>query len=183
MKARIMKKRSEGFTLIEVIIVVVILSIAAFLTIPMVSNAADMQVRSAANQIAADLDYAKGLAITHQSAYAVVFDPSGESYEIHVDPAGADTVIDHPVNPGSFIVDFTNSNLDQVDLVTADFDSDTSKAITFDYLGSPYSGKTTNAANALNTGLITLRDNKDGNFTLYVKVEPVTGYVTIDDTP
>ena len=134
-----------------------------------------MQVRSAANQIAAHLDYAKGLAITHQQSYAVVFDPSGESYEIHVDPAGSDTVIDHPVNPGSFVVDFsTDSRLSQVDIVSADFDSDSSNTITFDYLGSPYSGADTSVP--LNSGQITL---EAGDFTLTVDVEPVTGYVTM----
>ncbi|OQY03042.1 MAG: hypothetical protein B6I25_08545 [Planctomycetales bacterium 4572_13] len=74
----------NGFTLVELIIVVVILSIAALMAVPMFSGAADMQVRSAANRIAADLDYAKGLAITHQSRYCVIFDEADESYEIRV---------------------------------------------------------------------------------------------------
>jgi hypothetical protein len=146
------------------------------MAIPMVSNAADIQVRAAANRIAADLDYAKGLAITHQSSYSVLFDSSGESYEIRVEPAGSGDVIDHPVNPGSFVVDFSSdSNFSRVDLVDADFDSDASKAITFDYLGSPYSGIGT--ATALNSGQITLQAD---NFTITVDVEPVTGYVTIN---
>ncbi len=169
------RHRKRGFTLVELIVVVVILGIAALLAIPMVSNAADIQVRAAGNRIAADIDYAKSLAITHQQSYAVVFDPSGESYEIHVDPTGTDTVIDHPVNPGTFVVGFSAvSSLAQVDLVSADFDSDITNAITFDYLGSPYSGKGT--ASPLNSGQITLQAD---NFTLVVDVEPVTGYVTI----
>ena len=169
----------RGFTLVEIIIVVVILGIAALMAVPMVSSAADMQVRSAANRIAADLDYAKGMAITHQQSYSVVFSPSSESYEIRVEPAGSGDVIDHPVNPGSFSVDFsTDRNLSSVDLVDADFDSDISNAITFDYLGSPYSGLDTSTP--LNVGQIEL--NAD-NFTLYVNIEPVTGYITIEDTP
>ena len=72
--------RSGGFTLIEIIIVVVILGIAAAMAVPMFSGAADMQLRSAANRIAADLDYAKGLAVTHQQPFTVVFSTAGESY-------------------------------------------------------------------------------------------------------
>jgi hypothetical protein len=61
-----------------------------------------------------------------------------------------------------------------VDLVDADFDSDSDHAITFDYLGSPYSGLDTSSP--LNSGQITLTAD---NFTLVVNVEPVTGYVTV----
>jgi len=165
-----------GFTLVEIMIVVVLLGIVSLLAIPMVSNAADMQVRAAANRIAADLDYAKGLAVTHQQSYSIVFSPSGESYTIQ-DEGG--TAIEHPVNPGSFVIDFsTDGNFSRVDLVDADFDSDMSNAITFDYLGSPYRGTDTSAP--MNVGLIELSSD---NFTLYVKIEPVTGYITIDDTP
>ena len=169
----------QGFTLVEIIIVVVILGIASLLAVPMVSSAADMRVRAAANRIAADLEYAKGMAITHQQSYSVVFSPSSESYEIRVEPAGSGDVIDHPVNPGSFSVDFSKDrDLSSVDLVNADFDADISNAITFDYLGSPYHGLDINTP--LNVGQIELNAK---NFTLYVKIEPVTGYITIEDTP
>ena len=167
----------KGFTLVELIIVVVILGIAAALVVPMVSNAADMQVRSAANRIAADMDYAKGLAITHQRSYSVVFDPANESYEIRVEPAGTGDVIENPLTGNDFVVDFSaDSRLSRVNIVSADFDSDSSDAISFDYLGSPYHGKSTAAGDALNSGQITLQAD---NFSLTVDVEPVTGYVTI----
>lgn len=169
------RSQKRGFTLIEIIMVVVILGIVAFMAIPMVSNAADVQVRAAGNRIAAHLDYAKNMAITHQQSYSVVFDPADESYDIRVEPAGSGDVIEHPVNPGSFVIDFsTDSNLSRVDIVDANFDSDSSYAITFDYLGSPYSGLDT--TNPLNSGQITLEAD---NFTLVVNVEPVTGYVTV----
>jgi prepilin-type N-terminal cleavage/methylation domain-containing protein len=175
------KHRRNGFTLVELIIVVVILSIAALIAVPMVSNAADIQVRAAANKIAADLDYAKNLAITHQGRYYIIFFEANESYEIR-DPSNV--VIDHPVNPGPFAVDFSaDGRLSRVNIASADFDSGSSvsNVVTFDYLGSPYSGSGT--ASPLLTGQITLQDKQTGNFKLYVNIEPVTGYVTITDTP
>ncbi|MEN8126306.1 MAG: prepilin-type N-terminal cleavage/methylation domain-containing protein [Planctomycetota bacterium] len=175
--------RGCGFTLIEIILVVVILGIAALIAVPMVSSAADIQVRSAANHIAADIDYVKSMAITHQQSYSIIFDPAGESYEVHVDPQGTDTVIEHPVIPGDFVVSLSGIGLDRVNIVSADFDADVTKAITFDYLGSPYHGKSNDPADALNSGVISLSDIQSGNFGLYVKIEPMTGYVTIDDTP
>jgi len=166
------KNSQKGFTLVEIIIVVVILGIAAALVVPTLSNAADIQVRSAANRIAADLDYAKGLAITHQGRYSVVFDVSGESYEIQ--EADGTSVRNPLTGASSFVVNFsTDDRLSQVDIVSADFDSDSSDTITFDYLGSPYSGTTTAP---LNIGQITLQAD---DFSLTVDIEPVTGYVTI----
>jgi prepilin-type N-terminal cleavage/methylation domain-containing protein len=169
----------NGFTLVEIIIVVVILSIAALIAVPMVSNAADIQVRAAANKIAADIDYVKSMAITHQKRYYIIFFEADESYEIR---DSSNVVIDHPVNPGPFAVDFsTDGNLNRVNIASADFDSGSSvsNVLMFDYLGSPYSGTSL----SLVTGQITLQDKQTGNFKLYVKIEPVTGYVTITDTP
>ena len=166
------KRVRNGFTLVELIIVVVILSIAAMIAVPMVSSAADMQVRSAANQIAAHLDYAKSMAITHQQSYSVVFDVPNKSYQVQ-DEGG--NPIEHPVNPGLFVVNLSNSGLDKVDITDASFDDDPDKAITFDYLGSPCSGKNTDFP-LLDSGQIILQAN---DFSITVGVEPVTGYVTM----
>ena len=167
------KSENGGFTLIEIIMVVVILGIAAMMAVPMMSSAADMQVRTAANMIAADLEYAKNMAITQQRNYSVVFDIVNETYEIRDDTA---TVIDHPVNVVSpFVVDFANDGrLEQVDIVVADFDPGPELTVTFDYLGSPYSGA--DSGSPLNAGSI---DLQAGTFTMTVTVEPVTGYVKI----
>jgi len=72
----------RGFTVIELLIVGVILSIAALTAIPMMSSASSMQIRSAANLIMADLEYAKSMAITRGQNYSVVFDVGTDSYRI-----------------------------------------------------------------------------------------------------
>jgi len=169
---------ATAFTMIEIMVVLVILGIAALIAVPMMSSAADMQVRGAANRLAADLDYAKNMAITHQKRYTVVFDAAAESYQIQT----AGVVIDNPLRPGSlFQVSFPNErSMSRVQIVSAEFVSSTGTqdAVTFDYLGTPYSGMAVDAAESLNSGQITLRDTS-GNFTLNVNVEPMTGYVTI----
>lgn len=164
---------SGGFTLIELIVVVIILGIAAMMAVPMMSGAADMQVRAAANRIAADIEYAKSMAITHQSPYSVVFDTSNESYQIE-DENG--DVIKNPVRPSQdYIVDLTaDSNTSQVNIATAVFNTVLYKTVTFDYLGSPYAGSGTSVD--LNLGKVTL---KADDFSIYVEIEPMTGYVTV----
>ena len=162
---------SGGFTLVEIVIVIVIIAIAAMTVIPIMSSAASVQIRSAANMIAADLEYAKSMAISRGQNFSVVFDTAAESYRIE-DPNGA--VIAHPVKKGfDYVIDFPNdSRLDKVDIVDADFDA--TSEVKFDYLGSPYNGSGT----PLNSGVISLQA---GGTTTTVTVEPVTGFVSIVD--
>jgi len=165
--------RYYGFTLVEIIIVVVILAIAAMLAVPMLGTAADTQLRTAANMIAADLEYARSLAISTQQNHSVVFSSVNESYEVR--DAGGNAVA-HPLKSASTlsVVFAADSRLNKVDIVSADFDAAADQTITFDYLGSPYSG--TGTATPLTSGTISLQAE---SFSVTVTIEAVTGYVTI----
>jgi prepilin-type N-terminal cleavage/methylation domain-containing protein len=161
--------RIRGFTLVELLIVVAIISIAALTAIPMMSSAASMQIRSAANMLAADLEYAKSMAISRAQNYSVVFDVGAESYQIE-DQYG--NVLPHPVKKGfNYVIDFQNDGrLNKVDISSVDFD--TTSEVKYDYLGSPYNGGGT----PLNSGVVNLQA---GGTTTTVTVEPVTGFVSI----
>lgn len=156
----------RGFTLIEIIIVVVILAIAAMAAIPMMSSASSVQIRSAANLIAADLEYAKSMSISMGTNYRVEFDASTESYGIYKE--GETTPIEHPVNVNKdYVVNFTTeSRLGKVAISSVDFNS--TSTVEFDCLGSP--------VGLSSTGSITI--SADG-ITAIITVEPVTGYVSI----
>jgi len=162
-----MRKR-QGFTVIEILIVMVIIAIAAAMVIPLASSGASMQIRSAANTIAADLEYAKSMAISRGQNFSVAFDNTTESYSIKNQDGN---VISHPVKKGfDYIIDFRNGRLSKVDIVDAAFDG--TGEIKFDYLGSPYNGSN----NPLNSGVISLQA---GSATATVNVEPVTGFISI----
>lgn len=159
----------RGFTLIEILVVVMIMAIAAMVALPMVSSAGSMQIRSAANMIAADLEYAKSIAISKGQNYSMLFNKSTETYTLR-DQNGS--TISHPVNIGhDYQINFAaDSRLDKVDILDVDFDQ--TNIVSFDYLGSPYNG----TGAALNSGAVTLRA---GNVLMTITVEPVTGYITI----
>lgn len=162
-------KRS-AFTVIELLIVVVIIAIAAMTAIPMMSSAASVQIRSAANMVAADLEYAKSMAIARGQKFSVVFDKDADSYSIK-DQAG--NVIAHPVKKGSnYVIVFQDKGLDKVDIADVDFDG--TSTIKFDYLASPYNGSN----NPLNSGVIELQA---GSITITIAIEPVTGFISITD--
>lgn len=156
---------AEAFTIIEILIVVVILAIAALTAIPMMSSAGSVQVRSAANMIAADLEYAKSLAISRGQNFWVVFDEVEESYRIEgLDEYGNRITIEHPVKKGSYyVIDFQKEGLDRVDITDVDFNG--TSQVRFDYLGSPDNG-----------GTVTVQA---GGTTATISVEPVTGYITV----
>lgn len=165
-KMRAVKVRIErsGFTLLEILIVVVIIAIAAMIAVPLATSAASVQARSAANMIAADLEYAKSMAISRGQSFSVAFDAGGDCYRI-LDQNG--DVISHPVKKGfDYLIDFTSDGrLDRVDISNVDFNS--AGSVTFDCLGSPDNG-----------GVVTVQA---GGATLMVVVEPVTGFITIQD--
>jgi prepilin-type N-terminal cleavage/methylation domain-containing protein len=169
-----LRARGGGFTLAEVLLVVLIIAIAAMIAVPMMGSMDSVQIRSAANMIAADLEYAKSMAISRQKYYSVVFNPANSYYEVH-DPNG---IIEHPVTKLDYRVDFSSdSRLDKVVIESADFAPGSSNTITFDYLGSPHSGSGASPPD-LNSGAISLRA---GDFTMTINVEPVTGFISITD--
>jgi len=157
-----LRRKSRGFTMIEIIIVVVIIAIAALAAVPMMSSAASLQIRSAANMIAADLEYAKSMAISRGERFSVVFDESTESYRIEDQDSN---VIQHPVKKGfDYVIDFRNdSRLNKVDIISVNFN--TIRQVQFDCLGSPDNG-----------GAVILQ--ADGT-TKTITVEPVTGFISI----
>ncbi|HPS54948.1 MAG TPA: GspH/FimT family pseudopilin [Sedimentisphaerales bacterium] len=156
--------KPNGFTLIEMIVVIVILSIAAAMVVPMMSSADDVQLRSGANKLAADLEYAKSMAISRGQQYTVVFDEAAESYQIE-DSSGA--IIDHPIRKGSAYKEQFGgtSGLKKVGISDADFND--TDMVTFDSIGSPDNG-----------GTVTLIA---GGRTINVNVEAVTGYISISN--
>jgi len=160
-----------GFTFIEILIVIVLIGIAAMIAVPMISSSASMQIYSAANMIAADLEYAKSMAISRGQNYSVVF-TSDKTYEIR----NQSGLIQHPVKKGDFIVNFgSDSRLDQVDIFDAVFNPNSSTTITFDYLGSPKNGE---GLDLIGEGVITLQA---GGITKTISIEAVTGYISIAD--
>ena len=160
----------RGFSFMEVLIVVVILSVIALLAIPMMGSAASTQLRSAANMVSSDLEYAKSIAVAKGQVYSVLFDTGAESYSIKDQD---DATIVHPVNNGAeYVVDFSaDSRIDKVNILSVDFGS--TNEVKFDYLGTPLDG---DDGNLSSSGTITLE--AEGQ-TIVIRVEPVTGYVTI----
>ena len=154
------RRNRTGFTLIELIMVIVILAILAAAVIPQAVGTAALQAQSAARMVLADLEYAQNQAIVTQVETTVTFDVNGNSYVV----SNASGVLIHPITKQTYSVDFdTQNGFGSVSVSSADFDGDV--AVTFDSLGAPAA-----------SGSV---DVTAGSHGYRVTVAPVTGRVSV----
>jgi general secretion pathway protein H len=147
-----------GFTLAELIVVLVILGIAAAMIIPNAVSGRDVHATAAARVLGADLEYAQSYAITHQVPVTVTFDTINETYTLS---SQSGTLV-HPITKSSYVVT-VGDDASGADLASADFAGELS--ITFDELGAPD-----------NAGSVAVQSGTRGYL---VQVSPATGKVTI----
>jgi prepilin-type N-terminal cleavage/methylation domain-containing protein len=128
------KNRIAGFTLIELIIVVIVLAIISLVAVPYASSGADIKVLAAARTLASDIQYAQDLAITSQVPISVFFNISSNSYYLF--NTSTSQTVNNPISKSAYTVDFSSKHgVSGVDIVSADFSGAT--RITFDCYGSP----------------------------------------------
>jgi prepilin-type N-terminal cleavage/methylation domain-containing protein len=166
----------SGFTLVEILVVVIILGIASAIIIPQIGSRDDLIVSAAARVAMADLIYAQNRAIATQKPHFIKFD--GQTYTIYdVPPVGAVTPIEHPINKKSYVTTFgaANSGLERVTIDSKDFDGQS--IIGFDELGSPFAFDGTSTPPLVNEGTIVV---KCGQTQLTIAIEPYTGEATVN---
>ena len=122
----------SGFTLVEILVVVVILGIIAAIAVPNMVRGSDMQIVAGARMIASDLEYAQNLAITSQTPVTVTFDPVHDAYSL----SDAGGTLTHPITKDPYTWSrATGRGMNQLDIVSAAFGG--SSAVTFDEYGTP----------------------------------------------
>ena len=164
--------RLRGFTLIEILAVVVIIGIAAAVIVPQISSRDDQRVASAARQLMADLLYCQNRSIALQKMHYVQFNTATNTYQL-LDAVSPNNVITNPVGGQPYTVSFGTGALSNVKINSASFDGQTT--IGFDAMGTPYSW-TTSGAVAMNSGTVVI---KAGTNQLTVSVGAYTGEIKV----
>jgi prepilin-type N-terminal cleavage/methylation domain-containing protein len=167
-------RRPRGFSLIEVIAVVMILGIVSAVVIPYVGEHDNQKIASAGRQLIADLSYAQSRAIATGRVHYVVFDMGRGKYDLcdSIEPLG---VMIHPVEQTPYEVIFGAGPLEGVRAHEVSFDGQT--ILAFDATGTPCSCATSTARRAvMNAGSITLECGKE---TLTVTIAPFTGEISV----
>jgi len=161
-----------AFTLVEVLIVMVILAIAAAIVIPSIGTAADSQATSAARVLGSDLEVARSLALTTQQTHSLVFSPDLQSYKVVANYGGGSyasvVAVPHPVVAGERLeVCLADANgMGSVNVLAASFGG--VSYVTFNSQGEPSSA-----------GTVLLRA---GGTQMTVSVSALTGAVSVTRT-
>ena len=171
------RRHDGGFTLVEILMVVVILGIAAACVVPQLSSRDDLKTAAAARVVMADLIYAQNRAISVQQTQFVAFDVAAKRYSL-LSAWDPQVFVSHPINKTNYVTAFSTAatnSLKEITLTSADFDGRTGLA--FDPLGAPLSVQTDGTTSALIAqGKIRVTA---GGHTLTVTVEPYTGEINV----
>jgi prepilin-type N-terminal cleavage/methylation domain-containing protein len=165
----------SGFTLIEILCVVVILGIASAIIIPQIGSRDDLNAAAAARVLMSDLMYAQNRAIATQKKHFVMF--NGQTYTVqsrNTDVSALFTIT-QPITKDPYVVTFGQAT---TPLANASLGTPSPSTLAFDEMGSPYSYNAgANTLTALSQpGTISVTC---GAKTLTVSIEPYTGEATV----
>jgi prepilin-type N-terminal cleavage/methylation domain-containing protein len=173
---------SRAFTLVEILVVVVILGIAAAVVVPQIGTQSDLRAAAAARLIMADLIYAQNRAIATQTKHYAVFDTSAQSYRLKMASGATLADIPQPITKEAcYEVKFGQKGTPLADIALGAVNIEGFPTIGFDELGVPYSyNASTNTPTAISTSGGSTIKVKCGTFTLTISVEPYTGEIKVN---
>ena len=176
----------RGFTLVEILAVVVIMGIESAIIIPNMGTRDDMRVTAAARVVVADLIYAQNQAISTSSVVYVKFDVANNKYTLLTTASsGGDVTMNNPLTQQTYIQQFGTGSQgwDTVSLQSAtlngiDGNYQNCFTLAFDEIGSPsVFNYGTNLTNELNSGSVVV---KCGQFTKTISISAATGELTVN---
>ena len=136
--------RKSGFTIIEIIMVIVLLSILAFVVIAR-GGYYPVKLNGAGEKLLSDIRYAKRLAMTNHRIYGILFDVSENSYTVYdygeppLDPEEEPSAVEDPYRPGDpLTVDYQDEDgyYNGIEIISAVFGE--TNELRFDSFGVPY---------------------------------------------
>ena len=134
---RCLAMNKNGFTVIEMIMVILVISILAVVIITRSSSYYPIKLNGAGEKMLSDIRYAKRLAMTNHRTYGVLFNVSGNSYVVY--DGTSVTPVDDPHRPGNDLeIDYDgHTYYNGIEITSAGFVGDELK---FDSFGVPYDG-------------------------------------------
>ncbi|MEM8757251.1 MAG: GspH/FimT family pseudopilin [Planctomycetota bacterium] len=168
----------RGYTLLELMIVIVLLGITAAVVAPNLRGSEPIRVQTAVRALASDIMFAQSDALAYQQRRAVIFQPESNDYWI-AEVSGAEVDFDADATykidgPNQrFLVSLDDLSGGAAQLISADFGG--APMIVFDELGGPVADLTSETPSG--GGSLVVGGDDGTRFRL--RVEPYTGRVTV----
>ena len=174
MRVRQFRLVNRGFTLVELVVVLLLIAILAFVALPRLSQNT-IELSSQAEQVATDIRYAQTLSMTRgaalgsQGRYCIFFTTTGYQFRHNFNSYAAPctTPVNHPATGSSAAIVLSGSTA----VSTTNITNATGNYIEFDTKGQP-----TSFGAPANNATVTL--NATGGPRVVV-ISPVTGKVTV----
>lgn len=168
---------TRGYTLIEVLVVVTVLGIAAALLVPSMGQTGVLRVQAAVRTVVADIAYAQSDAVAYQRRRAVVFEEDANRYTIYdvrSEPpfADEDILVDGTREGGRAQVSFNDARFGGA--IISDVSFDNGSILTFDEIGGPV--QTPMGSNPSSGGYVEIT----GSGSVFrVNIEAYTGRISV----
>jgi prepilin-type N-terminal cleavage/methylation domain-containing protein len=172
-----MRSSPRGYTLVEVLVVITVLGLAASMVIPSMGSTGVLRIQAAARQLVADITFAQSDALAYQSRRAIVFIPAENRYVVcEVNGSTLDPATDAIFNPSRpserYDITIDQERMGGAQITGAEFDGD--NVLVFDELGGPVQAPDSETPGA--GGFVRISGS---GFQFQVDVEPYTGRVTV----
>jgi len=168
--ARILGEASQGFTLVEIIIVIVVVGILAVVSVARFTMFNTLKAQAAANKIASDIRSTQQLAAATHDTYRISFDPGNDTY--NVKRVSDNAYAKDPFTRANFIVDLKNDPVTAgTDITSASFGGTT--GLQFDWQAVPQNAT---GVNLTTEGAVSV-SYKGAAMAVYVR--PRTGSVRV----
>jgi prepilin-type N-terminal cleavage/methylation domain-containing protein len=173
--------RTRGYTMIELMGVVVIVGIAAAVILPQLSDDSEYQVDAAARMLLSDLTYAHNYAIATQQNTFVTF-PISTEYEICNAVYPSVTTLTNPITHESYVVVLAQgaaSPLTLCNFSSWTVSKKTYPTIAFNELGEPFTCDSSGNLTPLTSSVSMTVNSTENNYTHTISIQPNTGEMSI----
>jgi len=167
----------RGFTLIEILVVVIILGIASAVIIPQLGSRDDINAAAASRLVMADIIYAQNAAIVQQKKFYIDF-TNANRYAVYSDPALA-IPVSHPIRHDAFITKFGDKNTPMAMVSTGAIDFGGYKVLEFDELGTPAGFDPISKNEFPLSAAVGKVQMKSGTYTMTISIQPYTGEISV----
>ncbi len=132
-------KGSRGFTLIELVMILLIIAIMGVLVMRPISYLSSIREQEAASKVKSDIRYAQSYALSSQQRTRISFDTAAQTYSVYYEnPANTWNLLTDPLNKSNFTINIGSGDYSGVSMSQTNFNG-IGNSLVFDDAGKSYS--------------------------------------------